>query len=409
MYIQQISALQILDSRGMPTIACKLVLSDGSVFTASVPSGASKGRHEALELRDGNPLQFMGQGVTKAIAIITNSIAPLLRGKKPESIAIDQFLRDGKFPANSSLAVSLVIARAQAWVFGMPLYQSLNRAMPGVTPRLPRCMFNLVNGGVHVDNGPLFQEFMIIPKAETMSELLNYAARVYYALKKRLAESHQQTTTGDEGGFTLCLPHKSIGDDERIIELIIAAVGDAGFKVGSDIDLALDCAATQFYDQDLNRYKIYNDLWSSKDMINYYEGLIKKYPLVSLEDPLAEDDWQGWSAATQLLSKKVQLVGDDLFVTHVDRLEKGIACGAANAVLIKPNQVGTVTQALEAINVARQAQYRVVVSHRSGETEDDFIADLAYAAGADFFKAGACAHGERVAKYNRLLAIEASW
>jgi len=407
--ITSIKAYEILDSRGFPTVMA-MVTVDGDITTqAMVPSGASTGANEALELRDGGT-RYLGKGVTKAVGHIREVIAPALVGRNPlEQEAIDQYLceLDGtpnktKLGANAILAVSMAVARAGAALSGLPLYRYLG----GVdAATLPMPMMNVINGGAHATNNLDIQEFMIMPiGGPTFAEALRLAAEVFQHLKKVLISRKLSAGVGDEGGFAPELP-----SHEAALDLILEAVEKAGYRPGKDIVLALDPAASEFFDEESKTYvfkKSDGSRRNAAEMTLYYEKLAATYPIVSIEDGLAESDWDGWVHLTKSLGGKLQLVGDDLFVTNVQFLKKGIELGATNAILIKLNQIGTVSETLKTIRLARQHGLRAVISHRSGETEDPFIADLAVATGVGQIKTGSLARSERIAKYNRLLLIE---
>lgn len=396
---------EILDSRGNPTVSATVQLTDGTVGTAAAPSGASTGKFEAVELRDGDQRRYGGKGVLKAVRHINEIISPAL--EKAHSLTVrqvDDILRklDGTpnkshLGANATLAVSLACARAMAAHYRMPLYRFLGGA---AASRLPVPMMNILNGGAHAANNIDIQEFMIIPaQAESFKEGLRWCAEIYHVLGAQLKQKGLSTGVGDEGGFA-----PDLGSDEEAIEEILRAVEKAGY--GGKVTLALDAAGSEWA-QDIG-YKLpkRGKCYSAEDLIEYWEGLINKYPIVSIEDPLGEEDFAGWAEMTARLGSRVQLVGDDLFVTNIERLQQGIDEGAANAILIKPNQIGTLTETLEAIDLAKRSGYKTIISHRSGETEDTFIADLAVAVNAGQIKTGAPCRTERVAKYNRLLRIE---
>jgi enolase len=409
--IESIQAQEILDSRGQPTVRAQVRLANGIQAQALVPSGASTGENEALELRDGDPKRYQGKGVLKAVSHVNEIIAPALKGRLPlEQGAIDRLLCEldgtpnkGRLGANAILAVSMAVARAGALVAGLPLYRYLGGADAA---SLPMPMLNIINGGAHASNNLDIQEFMIMPVGGvTFAEALRMAAEVFHTLKKVLSSRKLATGVGDEGGFAPNLP-----GHEAALDLIMEAIGQAGYRAGADVVLALDPAASEFYDPAQRDYvftKGDGSHRSASAMTDYYRNLVGHYPIVSIEDGLAENDWDGWVHLTAELGRTLQLVGDDIFVTNVGFLQKGIDLGAANAILIKLNQIGTVTETLDAINLARRHGYRAVISHRSGETEDTFIADLAVATGVGQIKTGSASRSERIAKYNRLLAIEA--
>ncbi len=407
--IQAVQAQEILDSRGQPTVMADLFLDNGKRVQAMVPSGASTGENEALELRDGGT-RYQGKGVLQAVKNIHEVIAPALRGRNPgEQGLIDQILCEldgtpnkGRLGANAILAVSMAVARAGAAVAGVPLYRYLGGAGAAT---LPMPMLNIINGGAHATNNLDIQEFMIMPVGgATFAEALRLAAEVFQTLKKVLASRNLSAGVGDEGGFAPDLPSHGAA-----LDLIMEAIERAGYQPGTDVVLALDPAASEFYDKASGVYIFKKSDGSRRDaasLTNYYRNLKARYPIVSIEDGLAEGDWDGWVHLTANLGDQLQLVGDDLFVTNVKFLRHGIQVGAANAILIKLNQIGTVTETLDAIALARRHGYRAIISHRSGETEDTFIADLAVATGVGQIKTGSVSRSERIAKYNRLLMIE---
>jgi enolase len=408
--IQEIRAQEILDSRGQPTVLAGLTLDNGLCAQAMVPSGASTGENEALELRDGGR-RFLGKGVLQAVKNIHEVIAPKVKGLNPvHQAAIDQLMceLDGtatksRLGANAILAVSMAVARAGAAVAGLPLYRYLGGT--GATT-LPMPMLNVINGGAHAGNNLDVQEFMIMPVGgPSFAEALRIAAEVFQTLKKVLGAKKLSTGVGDEGGFAPDLP-----SHDAALDLMVAAIEQAGYKPGKDVVICLDPAASEFFDKETGEYVFKKGDGSRRDaraMTDYYRDLAARYPIVSIEDGLAEGDWDGWVHLTQELGSKLQLVGDDIFVTNVQYLKKGIELGAANAILIKLNQIGTVTETLDAIKLAVRHGYRAVISHRSGETEDTFIADLAVAMNTGQIKTGSASRSERIAKYNRLLMIEA--
>ncbi|MEX2081077.1 MAG: phosphopyruvate hydratase [Dehalococcoidia bacterium] len=407
-FIDEIEAREILDSRGNPTIRVVVHLEDGAEGSAAVPSGASTGAYEAVELRDGDARRFAGKGVRKAVANVEREIAPRLKGlAATEQRLVDRVMceLDGtpnkaKLGANAILGVSLAVARAAAESLGVPLYRYLGG--PGAH-LLPVPMFNILNGGKHAENSTDFQEFMVMPVGpETFSDGLRLGVETYQALKALLSERGHSTNVGDEGGFAPSLP-----TNEAAVEVVIEAIERAGYRPGIDAVIALDPAATELYRK--GKYLLAREgrALTSAQMVAHWTSWVAKYPIRSLEDGLAEDDWDGWAALVQRVGGTCQLVGDDLLVTNTERIKRGIAGDSCNSVLIKLNQIGTLTETLEAIDVARRAGWTAVISHRSGETEDTFIADLAVATGAGQIKAGAPARGERTAKYNRLLDIEA--
>lgn len=405
--IADVFAREILDSRGNPTVEVDVILEDGTLGRAAVPSGASTGAHEAVELRDGDSERYNGKGVLDAVDNVNTVIAPELVGMDSlDQAGIDQLMLNlddtpnkSKLGANAILGVSLAVAKASANYLGLPLYQYIG----GVNAReLPVPMMNILNGGKHADNNVDIQEFLILPVgAVSFAEALRMGAEVYHALKKVLNKKGLSTSIGDEGGYAPNLP-----SNEAALDVIVEAVQAAGYKAGKDIMLGIDTAATElfkdgFYWLDNGQKKM-----TSEDMVAFYEKLVKNYPVISIEDGLAEDDWDGWALLTKKLGKKVQLVGDDIFVTNSERLAQGIKKGVANSILIKVNQIGTLTETLDTIEMAKRAGYTTVISHRSGETEDATIADIAVAVNAGQIKTGAPARTDRVAKYNQLLRIE---
>jgi enolase len=406
-FIADVFAREILDSRGNPTVEVDVVLEDGILGRAAVPSGASTGTFEAIELRDGDADRFLGRGVTRAVANVNAIIAPEITGMDAtDQVAVDTTLieLDGtenksKLGANAILGVSMAVCRAAAQAAGLPLFRYLG----GVRVReLPVPQLNILNGGRHADNNLDIQEFMIVPVgADSFSGALRIGVEVYHHLKRVLKSRGLSTTVGDEGGFA---PH--LESHAQALDLILEAVSAAGYQPGKDVLLALDAAATEFYREGRYHLAGENRTLTAEELIGYYEDLVRNYPIISIEDGLAEEDWEGWQELTNRLGDRVQLVGDDLFVTNSQRLQRGIASGAANSILIKVNQIGTVTETLETIDLARKAGYAAVISHRSGETEDVTIADLAVATGVGQIKTGAPGRSERVAKYNRLLRIE---
>jgi enolase len=405
--IAGIMAREILDSRGNPTVEASVVLDDGSIGTAAVPSGASTGAFEAVELRDGDSRRYAGKGVRKAVSHVEGEIAQALEGAlSTDQRMIDRILceLDGtpnksRLGANALLGVSLAVARAAAYSCGLPLYAYLGGPAAG---RLPVPMFNILNGGKHAEDSTDFQEFMVMPVgAPTFGDGLAMAVDVYQALKTILHDRGFATSIGDEGGFA-----PSLESNEAAVQVVLDAIGAAGYRPGVDLVIALDPATTELFEG--GKYVLAKEgrTLTSQQMIAHWAAWVDKYPIRSIEDGLAEDDWQGWSALTAKLGSKAQLVGDDLLVTNVERVRRGIAEKAANSVLVKLNQIGTLTETLDAVELAKRAGWTAVISHRSGETEDTFIADLAVATGAGQIKTGAPARSERTAKYNRLLAIE---
>lgn len=410
--ISEIRSFEILDSRGNPTVLAEVILTDGSVGTAAVPSGASTGIHEAHERRDGDPARYRGRGVLGAVLAANRELAAAIRGMDAaEQAAVDAALcaADGTpskehLGANAILGVSLAVAKAAAAAQGLPLWRYISR-ISGREPRLPRPMMNILNGGAHAANNIDIQEFMIVPLGtESFAEGLERCVRVYHALGALLQEQGLSCGVGDEGGFAPKLPH-----EEDALELILQAIEKSGLRPGEEIALALDAAASEWLGENgIYRMPKGNHLWTPATLTQYWETLSAKYPIISLEDPAGEDDWKLWQTLTASLGERVQLVGDDLFVTQGERLWQGVQCHAANAILIKPNQVGTLTETLETVALAQQQGYGVILSHRSGETEDTTIADLAVGTGCGQIKAGAPCRSDRVAKYNRLLRIEAA-
>ncbi|MCZ0732122.1 phosphopyruvate hydratase [Mycolicibacterium iranicum] len=403
--IEQVGAREILDSRGNPTVEVEVGLLDGTVARAAVPSGASTGEHEAVELRDGGS-RYLGKGVEKAVEAVLDEIAPAVIGLgADEQRLVDQALLDldgtpdkSRLGANAILGVSLAVAKAAAQAAELPLFRYIGGPNAHI---LPVPMMNIINGGAHADTGVDVQEFMIAPiGAPSFKEALRWGAEVYHSLKSVLKKQGLATGLGDEGGFAPDLP-----GTKAALDLIGTAIEAAGLKVGSDVALALDVAATEFY-TDGTGYAFEKETRTADQMAAFYADLLGAYPLVSIEDPLSEDDWDGWVALTTAIGDRVQLVGDDLFVTNPERLEDGIEKGAANALLVKVNQIGTLTETLDAVSLAHNAGYKTMMSHRSGETEDTTIADLAVAVGSGQIKTGAPARSERVAKYNQLLRIE---
>ncbi len=409
MEIESVHAREILDSRGNPTLEVEVALIDGATGRAAVPSGASTGSHEALELRDGDPSRYSGKGVLKAVENVNSKIAGAVLGMPAfDQTAIDRTMcaLDGtpdksRLGANAILGVSLAVARAAAASLELPLYRYLGGPSARV---LPVPMFNILNGGRHAADSTDFQEFMVMPVgAESFARALQMGSEVYHALKKVLGERKLSTNVGDEGGFA-----PSLAGNSDAVEVVLAAIEAAGYRPGEDAAIALDPAASEIYDADAKQYVLAKEgkRLSSEELVSHWEDWCSRYPIVSIEDGLAEDDWSGWWQITSRLGRQTQIIGDDLFVTNTERLAKGIREGAANAILIKLNQIGTLTETLAAIEMAQRAGWTAVVSHRSGETDDTTIADLSVAAGTGQIKAGAPARGERVVKYNRLLGIE---
>src|SRR5512133_317550 len=410
--IESISALEILDSRGNPTVEVEVALADGSWGRAAVPSGASTGVHEALELRDGDKKRYLGKGVSQAVANVNGVISDSLFGwDAAEQKAIDAELLtlDGtpnksKLGANAILGVSLAVAKAAANSFGLPLYRYLGGVYAHV---LPVPMMNILNGGAHTAwQSTDMQEFMVMPfGAPTFAEGVRWGAEIYHSLKSVLKEKGYVTLVGDEGGYAPALKANN-----EAIEVILAAIEKAGFKAGrgKDVAIAIDPAASELFDEETKTYNLRKEgkKLTGQQMVDFWANWVRQYPIVSIEDGMAEDDWDGWKAMTDALGKKIQLVGDDLFVTNTERLKMGIERGIANSILVKVNQIGTLTETLEAMDMAARAGYTAVVSHRSGETEDAFIADLAVATGAGQIKTGSASRTDRIAKYNQLLRIE---
>ena len=412
--IKKIVARQILDSRGNPTVEADVTLDDGSFGRAAVPSGASTGEFEAVELRDGDKKVYLGRGVLKAVANINGPIAKALKGFDAEDqkgldkcmIALDGTENKGKLGANAMLAVSMAVCRAAAASKDLPLWKYIGKLHKNKNFTLPVPMANIINGGKHADNLIDFQEFMIAAVgAKSFSEGLRWITEIFHALKGILKKGKHVTAVGDEGGFA-----PNLSNDEAL-EVIMQAIVAAGYKPGSQIKIALDCASSELFDEgDRKGYKFWksnpNKLFTTADMVAKYTEWVKKYPIYSIEDGLDQSDWEGYVSFTKALGKKIQIVGDDFFVTNPERLAKGIKMGAANAILIKVNQIGTVTETLDAIKMAQKAGYGVISSHRSGETEDAFIADLAVGTGAGQIKTGSLSRTDRICKYNQLLRIE---
>ena len=407
--IESVYAREVLDSRGNPTVEVEVVLESGAEGRAIVPSGASTGAFEAVELRDGDKSRYLGKGTQTAVDNVNNIIAEQLEGMESTDqpgidallIELDGTHNKGKLGANAILGVSMAVARASADELGLPLYQYIG----GVNAKqLPVPMMNILNGGEHADNNVDVQEFMILPVgAPCFKEGLRMGAEVFHALKKVLGEKGLACGVGDEGGFA-----PNLGSNREALELIVEAIEKAGYKPGDDVRLGLDVAATEMYDKETKLYDLKHEgkKLTAEQMVDLYEEWVNNFPIVTIEDGLDEEDWDGWKVLTDRLGKKVQLVGDDLFVTNTERLERGIEAGVANSILIKVNQIGTITETLDAIEMAKRAGYTAVISHRSGETEDTTIADLAVAVNAGQIKTGAPSRTDRVAKYNQLLRIE---
>lgn len=408
--IVKVTGREILDSRGNPTVEADVILDDGSMGRAAVPSGASTGVHEAVELRDGDKKRYLGRGTRKAAQHVSKEIAKAITGMEAASqeeidlkmIKLDGTKNKGRLGANAILSVSMAVARAAAQSQKTPLYRYLGGVSASL---LPVPMFNILNGGSHADNSVDFQEFKISPYgASSFTEALRMGAEVFHTLKAVLKKKGYSTSVGDEGGFA-----PNLKSNDEAIEVILEAIGQAGYKAGKEIGLVLDPAASEFYDSQKKAYifkKSDKSKHSSEDMVKFWSGWVRQYPIISIEDGMAEDDWKGWKLLTDALGKKIQLVGDDLFVTNTERLARGIREGIANSILIKVNQIGSLTETLQAMQMAANAGYTCMVSHRSGETEDTFIADLVVATGAGQIKTGAVSRTERVAKYNQLLRIE---
>lgn len=409
--ISHVHAREILDSRGNPTVEVEVTTSTGLIGRAAVPSGASTGAREALELRDGDAKRYLGKGVKKAVTAVNQSIAPAIRGMDlfgqraldARMIALDGTADKSALGANAILGVSLAAAKAGALACGQPLFRYLG----GVNAHLlPTPMMNILNGGAHADNNVDIQEFMILPvSAASVAEAVRMGAEVFHQLKKVLSKRGLNTAVGDEGGFA-----PNLASNEEALQVILQAIENAGYAPGEDIYLGLDCASSEFFVADTGRYDLKGEgrVMSREELIAYYQGLCARYPILSIEDGCAEGDWEGWRLLTQALGDKVQLVGDDLFVTNPAILAEGVRNGIANAILVKVNQIGTLTETLDAVELARQSGYPSVISHRSGETEDVTIADLAVAVNAGQIKTGSLNRSDRIAKYNQLLRIEES-
>jgi enolase len=408
--IVKVIGREILDSRGNPTVEADVWLEDGSMGRAAVPSGASTGEHEAIELRDGDKKRYLGKGTLKASQHVSGEIAAALQGMDAgdqrvidqKMITLDGTSNKGRLGANAILAVSMAVARASAVSLRKPLYRYLGGDAASL---LPVPMMNILNGGAHADNSVDVQEFMIVPYgAVNFREALRMGAEVFHILKSVLKKKGYSTAVGDEGGFA-----PNLKSNEEALELILEAVQQTGYSIGTDIGLALDPASSEFYDTSKGRYvfkKSDKSEKTSEQMVEFWSNWVKQYPIISIEDGMAEDDWKGWKLLTDALGKKIQLVGDDLFVTNTERLARGIREAIANSILIKVNQIGTLTETLEAIRMAKDAGYTSVISHRSGETEDTFIADLVVGTGAGQIKTGSASRTDRIAKYNQLLRIE---
>jgi enolase len=409
-YIQSVYAREVLDSRGNPTVEVEVATESGAFGRALVPSGASTGEHEAVELRDGDKSRYLGKGVLKAVANVNEIIGPAILGESVldqvaidmKMIALDGTKNKGKLGANAILGVSIAVAKAAADLLGLELYQYLGGFN---AKQLPVPMMNIVNGGAHSDAPIDFQEFMIYPVgAKSFKEAIRWGAEVFHNLKSILKKQGLVTAVGDEGGFA-----PNLSSNEATIEAIIEAIKKAGYEPGKDIYIGFDVAASEFYDDEKGKYvfkKSTKEEFTSAELVAYYEQLVSKYPVISIEDGMDENDWAGWKLLTDKLGSKIQLVGDDLFVTNTEYLAKGIATGTANSILIKVNQIGTLTETFDAIEMAKRAGYTAVVSHRSGETEDTTIADIAVATNAGQIKTGSASRTDRVAKYNQLIRIE---
>lgn len=404
--IKKVRAREVLDSRGNPTVEVEVFLESGAIGRATVPSGASTGEKEALELRDHDPNRYMGKGVLKAVDNVNSIIAKEIVGLESTCqqdiddilISLDGTYNKSRLGANAILGVSMAVAKASAQELGVSLYRYLG----GINAnKLPVPLMNVINGGVHADNSLDLQEFMIVPVGGgSFSEALKMGVETFHILKKLLREKGYSTNVGDEGGFA-----PQLENTENALDMLMLAIEKAGYTPGQDILIALDCASSEFYYED-ELYHLEGKKLSREDLCNFYSRLIEKYPIISIEDPMAEDDWEGWKLITQALGKRVQLVGDDLFVTNADVLRKGISEGIANAILIKLNQVGTVSETLKTVNLAKEKGYSTIVSHRSGETEDTFISHLAVGVASGQIKTGSVSRTDRVAKYNELLRIE---
>ena len=405
--ITDIHAREILDSRGNPTVEVDVTLESGAEGRAAVPSGASTGAHEANELRDGNKARYNGKGVLKAVESVNGELFDALSGlDASDQIAIDQMMieLDGtpnkaRLGANAILGVSLAVAKAAAMDAGLPLYRYVGGAFANL---LPVPMMNIINGGAHADNPIDIQEFMIMPvAAESVADAIRMGAEVFHSLKKKLKDAGHNTNVGDEGGFA-----PNLASTEEAIGFILKAIEGTGYRPGEDVYLALDSASTEFYRDGKYHLEGEGKVLSSDEIIAYYESLVGRYPIISIEDGMAEDDWEGWAALTRALGKKIQIVGDDLFVTNPERLARGIKAGTANSILVKVNQIGTLSETLEAVDLAHKSGYTAVLSHRSGETEDSTIADLAVATNCGQIKTGSLSRSDRLAKYNQLIRIE---
>ena len=414
MKIQTIHSREILDSRGNPTVEAEVTLAGGATGRAAVPSGASTGQREALELRDGDKKRYLGKGVTKAVAHINGEIARALAGREADQRAIDAVMvqldgtpNKGRFGANAILAVSMGLARAQAAAVGVPLYLFLARMYGGAEGGtvLPVPMMNILNGGAHADSSVDYQEFMVMPVGvNSFADAVRAGAEIFHTLRGILKKKGYATGVGDEGGFA-----PSLSSNREAVDVVLEAIAGAGYKAGGNVHLALDVAASELWNEDTRRYEFKKSgepSRSADEMVALYQDWVRQYPIVSIEDGLAEGDWDGWKSLTRALGQRVQLVGDDVFVTNPEILRRGIAEGVGNALLVKLNQIGTLTETLDAVTLASDAGYSSIISHRSGETEDTTIADLAVATAAGQIKTGSASRTDRVAKYNQLLRIE---
>ena len=413
MKIQRVHGREILDSRGNPTVEVEVTLEGGAFGRAAVPSGASTGQREALELRDGDKKRYLGKSVSKAVGNVNGELAKALAGRDADQRAIDRFMIDadgtpnkGRLGANALLGISMAVARASATAQGIPLYQHFANLYPGGTGfSLPVPMMNILNGGAHADSSVDFQEFMVMPLgAPSFAEGLRYGVEIFHALRSILKKKGHSTGVGDEGGFA-----PNLSSNQEAVDVVLEAVTQAGYKAGTDVYIALDVAASELWNDETRKYdfkKSGEKTRTADEMVALWQDWVRQYPIVSIEDGLAEGDWDGWKAVTFALGSKIQLVGDDVFVTNPEILRRGIDEGVGNALLVKLNQIGTVSETLDAVAMARDAGYAAVISHRSGETEDTTIADLAVGTGAGQIKTGSASRTDRVAKYNQLLRIE---
>jgi enolase len=411
--IQRVHGREILDSRGNPTVEVEVTLEGGACGRAAVPSGASTGQREALELRDGDRKRYLGKGVSKAVANVNGELATSLAGRDADQSAVDRFMIEtdgtpnkGRLGANATLGVSMALARAVSTAQGVPLYAHIARLYGGRGElSLPVPMMNILNGGAHADSSVDFQEFMVMPAAaSSFSEGLRAGVEIFHALRSILKKKGHSTGVGDEGGFA-----PNLSSNREAVEVVLEAITQAGYTAGEDVHIALDVASSELWNEETKRYdfkKSGEQTRTSDEMVALYEDWVRQYPIISIEDGVAEGDWAGWAALTRALGSRVQLVGDDVFVTNPEILERGIKEGVGNALLVKLNQIGTVTETLDAVRMARGANYAAVISHRSGETEDTTIADLAVGTAAGQIKTGSASRSDRVAKYNRLLRIE---